>query len=140
MEGLVTESFHEPRKAGLKNMSADNNALASEMDYSSVIRSPVWPGAIVESNGSHLTPKTSRLKVEPCSSRRTPYSSSIFSKSKVCSFLHLYTIGLLNLVFKTKSPILLSVSSFKMVENIKGLKLFHHLGGRNLLLLFVASQ
>ncbi|XP_074583570.1 LOW QUALITY PROTEIN: nuclear pore complex protein NUP1-like [Curcuma longa] len=83
MEGLVTESFHEPRKAGLKNMTAGNNALASEMAYSSVIRSPVCsPGAIVENNGSHLTPKTSRLKVEPFSSRRTPYSGSIFSKSK----------------------------------------------------------
>ncbi|XP_042408296.1 uncharacterized protein LOC121997751 isoform X1 [Zingiber officinale] len=83
MEGLVTESFHEPRKSGLKNMTADNNALASEIACSSVIRSPVcWPGAIVENNETHLTLKTSRSKVEPFSSRRAPYSGSIFSKAK----------------------------------------------------------
>ncbi|XP_042398409.1 uncharacterized protein LOC121988806 isoform X2 [Zingiber officinale] len=83
MEGLVTESFHEPRKSGLKNMTADNNALASEIACSSVIRSPVcWPGAIVENNETHLPLKTSRSKVEPFSSRRAPYSGSIFSKAK----------------------------------------------------------
>ncbi|XP_042462628.1 flocculation protein FLO11-like isoform X2 [Zingiber officinale] len=83
MEGLVTEPYHEPPEGVLKNKAADNNALASELAYSSLVRTPVcWPGAIVENNGNHLTPKTVGLKVEPYSSRRTPYSVSIFSKSK----------------------------------------------------------
>ncbi|XP_042457308.1 flocculation protein FLO11-like [Zingiber officinale] len=83
MEGLVTEPYHEPPEGVLKNKASDNNALASELAYSSLMRTPVcWPGAIVENNGSHRTPKTVGLKVEPYSSRRTPYSVSIFSKSK----------------------------------------------------------
>ncbi|XP_074589296.1 uncharacterized protein LOC141845144 isoform X2 [Curcuma longa] len=83
MEGLATEFYHEPAEGVLKNKAADDNALASELSYSSVMRTPVcWPGAIVENNGSHLTPKTAGLKVESYSSQRTPYSVSIFSKSK----------------------------------------------------------
>lgn len=141
MEGVATESYHEPPEGVLKNKATDNNALASELAYSSVMRTPVcWPGAIVENNGSHLTPKTAGLKVEPYSSQRTPYSVAILSKSKVCDLHHLYNFGLLKLIVKVASLIFLNVDSFKMVQEVKGLELFHHLGGRNLLLRFVASR
>ncbi|XP_072983608.1 uncharacterized protein [Typha latifolia] len=59
----------------------DTDSSASKLFFSSATKSPIcWPGAVVQSNKSHV-PQSKRGRLELYSPPRAPYSGAIFSRS-----------------------------------------------------------